>query len=498
MKNIIKKIILAVIAILFLSFVLINNPLRNGLYDLLTEKTVASRILPKRKEHYINVFVHGSFGSLLGFLSLKNVVNDDVDGTKYKNLTKKMRDDSFFYDTQPILKKGLVKIEPTFDIKKAKSKKFIAYPIINAYKTISKKIIPQHKVNYFYTYGWSGLLSLNSRRQESIRFFNELSAEVDKYHKQGIYPKIRILTHSHGGNMILNIAAINKILTSNWLTTKNNTKFSDDLNENESIIKIIEEIKKLAPTAEEVKNKKDQENWDYVPQKAPLVIDELISYGVPIQPETEPFYFDETFKKTYFFYSKEDHVQKADWVTSKRLYSDQRFNDMPNKNKDNRITQARIMIGREIKDNMIQKIEFDIDTEKENTNNNQNFLQKIFSSKRMFKKNLDPTHKELWFACWQQDTKKKKDLFGQFPIAILTPVFIKAMEHLNLNDVDINIDSEKNNYVISIVKHNEEKIQNQLNFAMDEVKEMIPKFSLWEPNQDSKEKEFSIISSYMN
>ena len=73
MKKIIKKIILAIAAVIFLSFILIDNKIRNGLYDWLAKKTVMSHVLPKRKEHYINVFVHGSFGSLLGFLSLKNV-----------------------------------------------------------------------------------------------------------------------------------------------------------------------------------------------------------------------------------------------------------------------------------------------------------------------------------------------------------------------------------------------------------------------------------------
>lgn len=492
MKNIIKKIVLATVAILFLTFIFTDNPIRNHFYDWTTEKI---EFLPKRNEHWVNVFVHGSFSSLLGFLSLKNVVNDNVDDTNYKKLTNKMRQDSFFYNNQPMLKEGLIKIEPTFDVKKIKNTKLVAYPIIKAYQTIAEKIMPKHQVNHFYTYGWSGLLSLSYRRKEAVRFFNELNTEIERYQSKGINPKIRILSHSHGGNLVLNLAAVNKVLSSNLLETKK-TQLSKNPEKNESLLKMTETIKNLATTPQETINKKGQKIWDYIPTKAPIIFDEVVFYGVPVQPETEPFYFNKTFKKTYLFYSQEDHIQKADWVTSKRLYSEQRLNNLIKKIKKNKFIQAKLMIGREVKNDRLQKI--DLDLEEEKPKENQTFLRKIFGGKKMFKRFIDPTHTELWCTSWTQESEKKNDLFGPFPIAILTSVLIKAIENLNLNDIDINIDKIKNDYIISAAKHNEEKIQTQINFSTQPIKEMIPKFTLWKPTEDSKEKEFSIISSYLN
>ncbi|MFH1644379.1 MAG: hypothetical protein ABIA74_04355 [bacterium] len=495
MKKYIKKILLAVISILFLALIIIENPLRNNIYDWLAQKTEKFHALPKRKEYWMNIFVHGSFGSLLGFLSLTDVIKDNVEGTQYKKLTKGMRKNPHFYQNQPMLEKGLVQIEPTFDLNQTKGNKLLAYPIIKSYQTISDQTMPKHQVNHFYTYGWSGLLSLQRRQKESVRFFNELNEKIKEYQAKGINPKIRILAHSHGGNLVLNVAAINKILNMNPEQISNEQKLSEDENENETLVKIFAHLQKLAKSKQEVKSTKGQKIWDYYPAQYPLIIDELVFYGTPIQPETEPFYFDKTFKKTYFFYSKEDHVQKADWVSSKRLYSDQRFTYKEKFKNNPQVIQAKLMIGREIENNKIKKIP---DDKEEQPTENKNFLQRIFSNKKIFKQGMDPLHKDLWFVCWQQDTKKKEDLFGPLPVAVFTPIFIKAIENLDINDVDINIDKLKNNYVISVIKHDDEKIQNQINFDDQSIKEIIPKFVLWQTPEDTKQKEFSIITNLLN
>src|SRR5271157_4121494 len=123
------------------------------------------------REPWITVFVHGSFGSLLGFLSFSDVLHDRLQGTLYRNITKKMRDDDFFYKDQIILQRGLVRVEPTYDFS-AIGKKYVTYPLIKAYQDILETINPGKEENYFYTFGWSGLISQNSRRFEVIRLYN--------------------------------------------------------------------------------------------------------------------------------------------------------------------------------------------------------------------------------------------------------------------------------------------------------------------------------------
>ena len=56
-------------------------------------------------------------------------------------------------------------------------------------------------------------MSKTYRLKEALRFYNALQEELIKLQHQGIYPKIRIITHSHGGNLSLNLAAINEART---------------------------------------------------------------------------------------------------------------------------------------------------------------------------------------------------------------------------------------------------------------------------------------------
>ena len=63
----------------------------------------------------MTVFVHGSFGTAMGLLSVFNVIKDNVDDTSYKRMTSHMRNDPFFYHHQAILEPGMHAITPTFD-----------------------------------------------------------------------------------------------------------------------------------------------------------------------------------------------------------------------------------------------------------------------------------------------------------------------------------------------------------------------------------------------
>jgi hypothetical protein len=58
----------------------------------------------------------------------------------------------------------------------------------------------------FYTFGWNGNLNFDERKKEARRLYQELSVLMQSYAcKYGTTPQLRIITHSHGGNVALNL-----------------------------------------------------------------------------------------------------------------------------------------------------------------------------------------------------------------------------------------------------------------------------------------------------
>ena len=59
----------------------------------------------------------------------------------------------------------------------------------------------------FYIFAWSGRLSAKERKMASKTLHKELSILIENYQKKyGCYPTIRIIAHSHGGNVVLHMA----------------------------------------------------------------------------------------------------------------------------------------------------------------------------------------------------------------------------------------------------------------------------------------------------
>ena len=86
-------------------------------------------VLTGAREPWMTIFVHGSFGSLLGLLNAYQVINDQVKGTFYKKVVGKMRKDPFFCRDQPLLGKGMIRVEPSFDLATTGSKRLAVYPL---------------------------------------------------------------------------------------------------------------------------------------------------------------------------------------------------------------------------------------------------------------------------------------------------------------------------------------------------------------------------------
>ncbi len=116
----------------------------------------------------------------------------------------------------------------------------------------------QYALDQFYFFGWNGKLCFNERKNAAKELYKAILELIDTYETQyGQKPKIRIITHSHGGNVVLNLA-----------------KAQD-------------------------------------PQH-PLIIEELIILGCPVQEKTKHLVEADCFPKVYAFYSSTDIFQIID------------------------------------------------------------------------------------------------------------------------------------------------------------------------------------------
>ena len=399
---------------------------------------------------YMTVFVHGSFSSFLGFLSLPNVMKDAVKNTTYCNVTKQLRNDEAFYTTQPMLKRGLVRLEPSYTKENANNRPYAAYPIIKAFQDVLANACPEQKENYFYTFGWSGLISQNSRRYEAIRFYNALCEELEKFHKQGIYPKIRIITHSHGGGLCLNMAGVSRVLHNNaWRKEK---VYSQDKNEQESLAAITTIFKELT-NKDTAEKKADQKALSYVPIHKNLKVAELILLGTPLQPETEHFFKSPFFEKIYHIYSDEDVVQRLDWVSSKELWSNQRLSTTVTP------TVAQSTLPK------VTQIRIILDKNKGTTPNNTQDPQKASTWEHIVsaftgRQTRNPTHEELWFLTWQE--KENQTFLSPLPISILTPFLIKETNAMSTHtDVDVYCLPDGDSIKMRMTPYNKETVTLQ-------------------------------------
>lgn len=108
----------------------------------------------------------------------------------------------------------------------------------------------------FYIFGWSGRLDETIRRQAAKKLYADLQQLVAAYTKNlGMMPRVRLITHSHGGNVALHIP-----------------ECKDDF-------------------------------------EGAITIDELILLACPVQEKTMHAIHDPMFKKIYALYSSMDMLQ---------------------------------------------------------------------------------------------------------------------------------------------------------------------------------------------
>ncbi|KKQ33354.1 MAG: hypothetical protein US49_C0001G0034 [candidate division TM6 bacterium GW2011_GWF2_37_49] len=448
----------------------------------------------QEKEVWLNIFVHGSFGTMLGMLSLSKVAKDDVKGSWYHEIIRDMRKDPKFFTEQTILKKGLLKITPTLDPADLNNQRLAAYPITKAFDEIIKKTNP-NQINNYYVFGWTGLISQKRRRLEAVRFYNEICEEYKQYENKGIKPKIRILTHSHGGNLCLNLAAVNYIIQqpTNALQVLNKNK-----NEHDSLIELLNLIKTL-PNKEVAKLKGKMKKYDYLPLNKDLKVQELVLLGVPIQPETENFCNYDFFEKIYNIYSTKDYVQQIDFISTKQGYSSQRISPRIAHNQ-NKIIQARVMIGRSMKKEKINILDKPIKNDAQKQEASETLFNKIISSAQAYFADglKDPTHKDLWFAAWGRENESS---LSPLPIIVLIPLITKTLSCAKNthNDFDVNIKKSKDGKYLKfqVSKYDEFRVEVEELFPFDIIDRLKKDFGKWKPIED-KEKDTNLALIFNN
>lgn len=496
----------------------------------------------------MNVFIHGSFGTALGLLSLPSVIDDHVRGSYYREANKRIRTDSFFYKDQVILDRGLVPITPSFDLASTGQKLYAAYPVTKAYQSIADWLIQDDPASYatsgrehYYTFGWTGLLSQTSRRFEAIRLYNALVEEKRRLSSLGFYPKIRLITHSHGGNLALNLAGIQAVLQ---LESFDLPPPPSTVNDYKGAIAHIFQLIKELSSQDDALKREGQKQLDYVPTDKFLEIEELILYGCPIQPETIGFCCSPLFKKIYNFYSGEDVIQRVDWVTTYRHYSDQRidhtFFDQESWSQiRQKIYQIKLMIGREWREQAPKQAENGVSSAvmqpisvkelisstmresdqkvlqatpllleqtnklaaqhaaQEKKNTGMSWWDFLFASKQAFSRiSQDPTHKELWYCSWQKEGLGSTVL-NPLPLVVLTPLFLALVKNIKNYDLDINLKLSLDTLTGYVAVHDTDFFITKKDVPRALIEELKAKTLMWCPKETTLSDEFNAVYRHL-
>ncbi len=271
-----------------------NQPKRNRVYMLAFIALLAMvgislwyayrRYRQPTERHSITIFIHGTFFTSLSAVSLKSVLNDELDDSSwYVQMMRSIRNETMLLQDQVINEEGLFEVSP----EKVKSchncdldpedKKFGSAFLVDAYDRVSKVVNHHADHNKYYSFGWSGLLSHKKRIDAARVLYRQLIELQTQYEaKYGVKPELTLVAHSHGGNVAKLLAHIER-----------------------------EECKHLS-------------------------IKYLVMYGTPIQIETVSLVNSDVIETMISCYSDGDNVQGNDVFSSKERFSKKRLADLVN------------------------------------------------------------------------------------------------------------------------------------------------------------------------
>ncbi|OGB84782.1 hypothetical protein A3F66_00805 [candidate division TM6 bacterium RIFCSPHIGHO2_12_FULL_32_22] len=145
-------------------------------------------------------------------------------------------------------------------------------------------------LGHFYQFGWSGDLSVKARENAARELSDALAVLMYNYkEKYDLEPNLTLITHSHGGNVALNLAKFHESVSE--LTSHPSTSSGRAAAHGEP----VEPYERFC--------KKSSENYK---------IDRLILLACPVQKETKSLVSSDLFKKVYSLYSSLDSIQVLD------------------------------------------------------------------------------------------------------------------------------------------------------------------------------------------
>ena len=341
------------------------------------------------QEVWLNVYIHGII-SIKPHITVSNFVRfltDNVYESMYAETVDLMRDDPFFFQNQPIQARGLRPI-----VMDTHEKGAAASAMANVFEMVQQINPLTPSKNYYYTYGWSGLLSRSARYNDARDFLFALENEVARYRNQGIHPKIRLFGYSHGGTIILKLAMV---------------KQKEELQPNFSV-------------------------------------DEAFIFGTPIQYDTDYFINDPLFKKVYNVFSRGDRVQKLDFFSCGEFFSDRAFKNHYDFQVPDKLIQIEIRVIRK-KGEGCEPIKACM---------HEGPL--IYDGKKCSRnfRNVSPGHIELWFFGWTPLNYRSTFPLYPLPIIAFMPFIANSIKPFERNfkadtPITITLDPRRNSMVIN-------------------------------------------------
>ena len=368
-----------------------------SLYTNPQQPSIFSENANQTPETWITIFVHGIM-SIKPHLTMENFwrfMRDDIENTVYSKTVYFMRTDKHFHINQAMQGFGLKKIDIT-DIKPGNGTNAIA----RIYDEVDRLNDRPTRNNHYYTFGWSGLLGPTIRYKEAEKLFVGIERELEKYHTQGIYPKVRLIGYSHGANVCLNIAAIRQ---------------------------------------------------DMFPLSS-LTIDQLILLGAPVLTETDFLVNDQIFKKIYHVYSDADRIQRIDFFSFNRIFSRRYFKNRFKFKVPTKLMQLRLKLIRNRK-----TTKYDPNKRNQYARNFDN--PGIISGNSSLLRNVSPGHIELWFFGWSPKNYRKNFVLNPLPAFIVLPYVLHHIEQVedslvNPHQVTVDIRPEHEHMIIKQKKGN--------------------------------------------
>lgn len=317
------------------------------------------------KDIWVNVFVHGimSIKPHISWSNFMKFLKDEVQGTHYEKTVGLMREDPFFYKNQAMQQIGLHKVNPSLIA--GNSSASLAYIL----SEVSKHYGIDHN-NTYYTFGWTGLLSAKSRLNESRKLFVALQREINRLKRQGLNPKIRLIGYSHGGNVILNLAA--------------------------------------------VKNK-------FYP-KSKLVIDEVVNLGTPVITDSDYLINDSMFKRIFHMYSLYDRVQPLDFFAPNQVFSNRAFKPRKGFTLPDKLVQIQLKVTR-CKSNVKK------DPKRFALSHDISRKHVVYGKKGLLR-DISPGHAELWFFGWTPVNYRQHYPLYPLPTVSFAPVILHHAERI--------------------------------------------------------------------